>query len=194
MTDTWKRHGSIICSHRARQYRPAHEFPVARHDTPGMRSCLVPLGSVSLFQDMRDRTPSRRWIPFFRHSRPDHEAHCRKGEARRDQRELLHRSDTAQCVSFVSVRPCCGDLLLCFHPVSLYFPRYKMVFYLVASYFGIERVDDLSHFPSDVIAGAIFGTAVAFGLLSRKPGLLTSHRLPLTFLYPQCGGSVRHKQ
>jgi membrane-associated phospholipid phosphatase len=45
--------------------------------------------------------------------------------------------------------------------LSEYFPRYRIMFYLFAVTVGWYRLDGLSHFPSDVIAGAVVGTAVA---------------------------------
>ena len=40
------------------------------------------------------------------------------------------------------------------------FPRYKIAFYFIAAIIGLMRVVDLSHFPSDVAAGAVFGLIV----------------------------------
>ncbi len=45
--------------------------------------------------------------------------------------------------------------------VSRYSPKWGTVSYLFAVVVGMYRVDSLSHFPSDVIAGAILGTVVA---------------------------------
>jgi membrane-associated phospholipid phosphatase len=51
--------------------------------------------------------------------------------------------------------------------LSHHFPRYKIFFYLVAVITGLERIEDIYHFPSDVLAGAIVGIATA-KLLSLK--------------------------
>ncbi len=45
--------------------------------------------------------------------------------------------------------------------LSRYFPRYRILCYLFAVTVGWDRLDGLSHFPSDVIAGAVIGTIVA---------------------------------
>jgi membrane-associated phospholipid phosphatase len=45
--------------------------------------------------------------------------------------------------------------------LSRYFPRYRILFYLFAVIVGWDRLDGLSHFPSDIIAGAVIGTIVA---------------------------------
>lgn len=43
---------------------------------------------------------------------------------------------------------------------SHYYPKYRYLFYTFAVWVGLERVEDLAHFPSDVLAGAILGTVV----------------------------------
>ena len=45
--------------------------------------------------------------------------------------------------------------------LSGYFPSYRVLFYLFAVAVGFERVGDLAHFPSDVLAGAVIGVIVA---------------------------------
>lgn len=45
--------------------------------------------------------------------------------------------------------------------LSHHFPRYRVFFYICAVIVGFERVEDVSHFPSDVITGAIVGILVA---------------------------------
>jgi undecaprenyl-diphosphatase len=40
------------------------------------------------------------------------------------------------------------------------FPRYRIAFYCIAAIISLMRVVDLSHFPSDVAAGAVFGVIV----------------------------------
>ncbi len=51
--------------------------------------------------------------------------------------------------------------------LSAYFPRYRAYFYFLATMIGLERVEGIAHFPSDVLAGAIMGTVVAKFLLRR---------------------------
>lgn len=45
--------------------------------------------------------------------------------------------------------------------LSEHFPRYRALFYLFAATTAFERVEEASHFPSDVIAGALLGLLVA---------------------------------
>lgn len=45
--------------------------------------------------------------------------------------------------------------------VSRYYPRWTVVSYLFAVTVGLYRVDGFSHFPSDVLAGAMVGTLAA---------------------------------
>lgn len=56
--------------------------------------------------------------------------------------------------------------------LSQYFPRYRVPFYLFAVLASLERIEDLAHFPSDVLAGAILGLVVGKLLLLRttSPG------------------------
>ncbi len=44
--------------------------------------------------------------------------------------------------------------------LSQHFPGYRFLFYIFAFVVGFERVEDLSHFLSDVLAGAILGIIV----------------------------------
>jgi membrane-associated phospholipid phosphatase len=44
--------------------------------------------------------------------------------------------------------------------VSHYHPRQGLIFYLFAFIVGLYRIDGLSHFPSDVFAGAVVGILV----------------------------------
>jgi len=43
--------------------------------------------------------------------------------------------------------------------VSGYFPRYRFLSYFLAVLIGLTRLNGLSHFPSDVVAGAVLGVA-----------------------------------
>lgn len=40
------------------------------------------------------------------------------------------------------------------------FPRYKVIFYLLAVLVGLHRMEEMAHFPSDILAGALFGLVV----------------------------------
>ncbi len=58
------------------------------------------------------------------------------------------------------------------------FPRSRIMCYCIAAIISLMRVVDLSHFPSDVAAGALFGVIVG-KVLSEKlfdPGKLVSYR------------------
>jgi undecaprenyl-diphosphatase len=43
---------------------------------------------------------------------------------------------------------------------SKFFPRYKVIFYLLAVLVGLHRMEELAHFPSDILAGALLGLVV----------------------------------
>jgi membrane-associated phospholipid phosphatase len=51
--------------------------------------------------------------------------------------------------------------------VSQYYPRQSLTFYLFAFIVGLYRIDGLSHFPSDVLGGAVVGILIANLVLSR---------------------------
>jgi undecaprenyl-diphosphatase len=51
--------------------------------------------------------------------------------------------------------------------LSCYFPKYQLVFYGFASVVALDRVEGFAHFPSDILAGAVVGLAVA-KILSTK--------------------------
>lgn len=44
--------------------------------------------------------------------------------------------------------------------LSNYYPRYRIIFYILAGWVGFERVEDFAHFPSDVIAGVVLGIII----------------------------------
>lgn len=49
-------------------------------------------------------------------------------------------------------------LAFCFaYILSRYYPRYKALFYGFAVLIGLERIEDMAHFPSDVLMGAVVG-------------------------------------
>lgn len=45
--------------------------------------------------------------------------------------------------------------------LSRYFPPYRVLFYSFALAVGLQRIGDIAHFPSDVLAGAVVGVIVA---------------------------------
>jgi membrane-associated phospholipid phosphatase len=47
------------------------------------------------------------------------------------------------------------------HILSRRFPKYKILFYLFALIVGFDRIGDISHFPSDVLAGMVIGLLIA---------------------------------
>jgi undecaprenyl-diphosphatase len=51
--------------------------------------------------------------------------------------------------------------------LASHFPRYRVFFYFWAAMIGLERVEGIAHFPSDVLAGAVIGIVIA-KLLSVK--------------------------
>ncbi|MGQ9500325.1 MAG: phosphatase PAP2 family protein [Dissulfurimicrobium sp.] len=66
-------------------------------------------------------------------------------------------------------------LAFCFaYILSMYYPRYRVMLYGFAVLIGFERIEDMAHFPSDVLIGAIIGVLVgkaisAFILKSSRP-------------------------
>lgn len=54
--------------------------------------------------------------------------------------------------------------------LSRCYPRYRALFYLFALLAGLDRIIGLSHFPSDVLAGAILGTVVGKIVSARTAG------------------------
>jgi membrane-associated phospholipid phosphatase/protein-S-isoprenylcysteine O-methyltransferase Ste14 len=64
---------------------------------------------------------------------------------------------------------------------SQYLPRYRLFFYSLALIVGFERIEDLSHFPSDVLAGAILGLIIGKLLLFKMA--------PSPFLSPEHDGN-----
>jgi membrane-associated phospholipid phosphatase len=46
------------------------------------------------------------------------------------------------------------------YTLSRYFPKYRILFYLFALAVSIDRVEELAHFPSDILAGAIVGLII----------------------------------
>lgn len=63
--------------------------------------------------------------------------------------------------------------------VSHYYPRQGFIFYFFAFIVGLYRIDGLSHFPSDVLGGAVVGILVAKLVLSRtaaRPALAVDQK------------------
>lgn len=54
--------------------------------------------------------------------------------------------------------------------LSRSYPRYRVLFYLYAALAAADRVAGLSHFPSDIVGGAILGTVVAQRVLRWEAG------------------------
>jgi undecaprenyl-diphosphatase len=59
--------------------------------------------------------------------------------------------------------------------LSYHLPRYKALFYLFAIIVGLWRIEELAHFPSDVLGGAVVGTIVGSMLLKKMYGLQEEH-------------------
>jgi len=51
--------------------------------------------------------------------------------------------------------------------LSYHLPRYRALFYLFAVITGLWRVEELAHFPSDILGGAMVGTIVGSIVLKR---------------------------
>lgn len=49
--------------------------------------------------------------------------------------------------------------------MSYYFRRYRVIFYVVATFIALSRVYVGVHYPSDVVSGAIIGYSVALGIV-----------------------------
>ncbi|HMK56841.1 MAG TPA: phosphatase PAP2 family protein [Dissulfurispiraceae bacterium] len=45
--------------------------------------------------------------------------------------------------------------------LTQHYPKYWILFYLFAVFEGLARIDGTSHFPGDVLAGAVLGTLIA---------------------------------
>jgi undecaprenyl-diphosphatase len=57
-------------------------------------------------------------------------------------------------------------IAFCFaYILARYFPKGKIIFFIYAVIVAFERVEDKSHFPSDVLAGAILGMVIGKMLL-----------------------------
>ena len=63
-------------------------------------------------------------------------------------------------------------VVFCFaYILAQQFPRFRITFYFIAAIIGLMRVIDLSHFPSDVAAGAVLGVLVGKVLSAKLPVL-----------------------
>jgi undecaprenyl-diphosphatase len=60
--------------------------------------------------------------------------------------------------------------------LSLWYPRLTLVWLLLAAAIGWSRVVLGSHFPSDVLAGAVLGLVVVLGFARWWPGLVDAER------------------
>jgi undecaprenyl-diphosphatase len=77
-------------------------------------------------------------------------------------------------------------VIFCFSSIlSQYFPRYRVLFYSFAVIVGFERAEDFSHFPSDVVAGAIIGILIGKALIRIMDAVNTKTLpAPIRFLFP----------
>jgi len=53
--------------------------------------------------------------------------------------------------------------------LTLMFPRFGVLFYLLALLVGLSRIGVLYHYPSDVVAGAMLGTVLTLWLYRKFP-------------------------
>jgi membrane-associated phospholipid phosphatase len=65
--------------------------------------------------------------------------------------------------------------------LAMTYPRGKVIFWLVAAAVGVERVLEGAHYPSDVVAGAIFGVLAAWGAGALGRRLLRERAEPRGF-------------
>lgn len=59
--------------------------------------------------------------------------------------------------------------------LSYHLPSYRALFYLFAVIVGLWRIEELAHFPSDILGGAIVGTIAGSVLLKRMYCLQEKH-------------------
>jgi membrane-associated phospholipid phosphatase len=64
--------------------------------------------------------------------------------------------------------------------------------YTVASMVGVSRVYQQAHFPSDVLAGAVFGTAVGRFVVARHQPARPAGREAEFAVVPLAGGLALH--
>ena len=57
------------------------------------------------------------------------------------------------------------------YTLSQYYPRYRALFYLFALAVSVDRVEELAHFPSDILAGAIIGFLLGKVFAEKIPSL-----------------------
>jgi membrane-associated phospholipid phosphatase len=57
------------------------------------------------------------------------------------------------------------------YTLSQYYPRYRALFYLFALAVSVDRVEELAHFPSDILAGAIIGFLLGKVFAKKIPSL-----------------------
>ncbi len=77
-------------------------------------------------------------------------------------------------------------VIFCFSSIlSRYFPRFRILFYALAVMVGFERAEDFSHFPSDIIAGAIIGILIGRMVIRiTDAGNAKTLPAPIRFLFP----------
>jgi membrane-associated phospholipid phosphatase len=75
--------------------------------------------------------------------------------------------------------------------LSGHFPRYRNIFYIIALIIGFERAEDLAHFPSDVLAGALIGLIAGKILMKIFQGRqYTAHSEGVPFPRAETAGGV----
>jgi undecaprenyl-diphosphatase len=55
--------------------------------------------------------------------------------------------------------------------LALWFPRYRVIFFIIAGFIGWTRIYLGLHYPTDVIVGALLGYGITKIFLNRVPGL-----------------------
>jgi undecaprenyl-diphosphatase len=55
--------------------------------------------------------------------------------------------------------------------LALWFPRYRIIFFIAAGFIGWTRIYLGVHYPTDVIAGALLGYGITRIFLQWIPGL-----------------------
>ena len=62
------------------------------------------------------------------------------------------------------------------YTLSQYYPKFRALFYLFALAVSIDRVEELAHFPSDILAGAVIGLLLGKVFTEKIPSLKVEAR------------------